>query len=64
MIKDFWMQARGSFRYLQNTTSLILPSSGLLLKLVACFDDTDDLKGKSGEKKVSICHVDLLLWAE
>lgn len=63
MIKDFWMHVRGPFRYLQNTTSCIRSSCGLLLKFVACFGGADGFEGKSQEEKVKIHYIDLLLWA-
>lgn len=50
MIRDFWMSGRGSFRYLQNTTSLVLSLPGLLLKFAACFDAADGLGGRAREK--------------
>lgn len=50
MFKNFQMHARGSFRDLQNTISLTLSSSGLLMKFVACLGGAGVSKVR-GEKK-------------
>lgn len=50
MIRNFWMSARGSFRYLQNTTSLRLSSSDLPLKFTVCLVVLMVLGEEPGEK--------------